>query len=155
MWPTAAKVACLVKDEGELSPGSPAPRDPREMDYLLRRVPEVALLPEFADLRFSIEAPLPGSARMHAERIVKLADSAYLERLRYALDLLVERAAGEHNGGLGFVAASLRHFVNSLPAEHHPLVVALYFLSVSGGDLGPESLDGLASQMDDYESGLG
>jgi hypothetical protein len=143
-----------VTDGSELAPGSPLPQNAREMDLLLRRVPEVALLPEFRSLRFSEPAHPPASPKGHAARVAKLADAAFLERLRESLVALEERASKENNGGLRFVASSLRHFVASLPAERHPLVVALYFLSLAGGDRAAESPEILAIQMDDYESGL-
>jgi hypothetical protein len=141
-------------DDGKLGPGSPLPRNAQEMDLLLRRVPEVALFPEFRHLRFSNTDSAPAGSKHHAARVAKLADAAYLERVREALSALERRAAEESNGGLTFVASSLRHFVTSLPAERHPLVVALYFSSLAGDRPEAESPEFLACQMDDYESGL-
>lgn len=143
-----------MTDGGELAPGSPLPRDSREMDLLLRRVPEVALLPEFRSLRFSGHAQASAKPKEHAARVAKLADAAFLERLRESLVALEKRASEENNGGLRFVASCLRHFVASVPAERHPLVVALYFLSLGGDDRAAEGPETLAIQMDDYESGL-
>lgn len=121
------------------------------MDRLLRRVPEVALLPELDDGRFDERALSSTEGLRDRVRIARLADRAYLGRLRDMLGRLVERATQEQNGGLHFVAASLMHFVDSLPPERHPLVVALYFRSLSGGVAEAEHPDVLAARMDDYE----
>jgi hypothetical protein len=123
------------------------------MDHLLRRVPEVALLPELAQLRFARTAVARGPEVDHRASIARLADPAFLERLGSALDEVRQRAESERNGGLLFLTSSLRHFVSTLPPESHPLVVALYFLSLSEG-AGEETPEFLALCMDDYE-GLG
>ena len=137
----------------DLSPGSRVPEDARDRDLLLRRVPEIAFLPEFADLRFvGLSRRREGQP---AKQIAELSDTAYLERLKTALAGLEARAAQESNGGLGFVAASLLHFVNRLPPERHPLVVALYFVSLAEGDPVRERPDEVALRMDEYEASLG
>lgn len=142
-----------MNDEGmDLSPGSRVPRDARDRDLLLRRVPEVAFLAEFTGLRFDRVAERTGGHP--AERIAELADAAYLERLKGALARLGTRADAEENGGLSFVAVSLQHFVTLLPPERHPLVVALYFLSLSAGDPLAARPEVVALRMDEYESSL-
>jgi hypothetical protein len=142
-----------MTDSGaDLSPGSRVPEDARARDLLLRRVPEVAFLSEFAGLRFEGLSKRDGQP---AKQIAHLADATYLERLKTALACLRKRADAEANGGLGFVAASLLHFVGRLPPERHPLVVALYFVSLAEGDPVQERPDKVAIRMDEYEEGLG
>jgi len=138
--------------DGDLLPGSRSPESPHERDLLLRRVPEVALVPELRELRFTPERLLPFTGVHPATRIAELADAAYLERLRSALATLEERANEERNGGLRFLSASLRHFVTALPPERHPLIVALYF--VSAFDAPEGALDEVARRMDEYENAL-
>ncbi len=138
----------------DLSPGSRLPLDARERDLLLRRVPEVAFLPELAEVRFGLEKVSRHRDGHPAAVIAELANAAYLERLQGALGLLIHRADQEANGGLRFVAESLLHFVMSLPAERHPLVVALYFLSLAQGDSAALHPEAVARRMDEYESSL-
>lgn len=137
--------------ELDLQPGSRHPQDSREMDLLLRRVPEVALLPELGSARFERQSLVPGPEADHRACISRLADRAYLARLDAALDEVSQRAEAERNRGLLFLTASLRHFVASLPPERHPLVVALYFLSLSA-NASEETPEVLALRMDDYEA---
>jgi hypothetical protein len=137
--------------ELDLCPGSRHPRDPQEMDFLLRRVPEFALLPELAKVRFARQSLASGLQADHRVRISRLADRAYLERLEAMLDEVRGRAEAERNGGLLFLTASLRHFVTTLPPERHPLVVALYFLSLVT-DASEETPEALALCMDEYEA---
>lgn len=135
-----------------LGPDSRQPRDSEEMDLLLRRVPEVALLPELAKLRFERGNVSRGPEMDHRATISRLADRTYLEGLDAALDEVRRRAERERNGGLLFLTASLRHFVSTLPPERHPLVVALYFLSTSRS-ADEETPEFLALCMDEYENG--
>ncbi|HEX4337435.1 MAG TPA: hypothetical protein VH062_16085 [Polyangiaceae bacterium] len=137
---------------GAIGPGSAAPATPEERDALLRRVPELTLVPELAGLRFPAERVLGGVGADHTARITELADPAWLARLRDALARLAVRANDERDGGLGFLAASLGHFVTALPPARHPLVVALYFASPFTSPA--EHLDAIARAMDDHESAL-
>lgn len=141
-----------------LAPGSRSPGDAAERDALLRRVPEVALLPEFTELRFGAAALSVERVPTHEARIARLADEPYRARLQDALACLVARAATEDNGGLDFVARSLLHFVRAIPPERHPLIVALYFASLgavaAGGDGQAPPADELARAMDEYEAAL-
>src|SRR5438876_4999129 len=113
----------------DLGPGSRAPRDTDERDLLLRRVPEIALLPEVIALRFPPERILGAAEANHAARITELATPEYLERLRAALAAASARAGTERNGGLAFLVTTLAYFLAAIPPERHPLVVALYFFS--------------------------
>lgn len=144
----------MKSDGGDLSPGSRLPRDGTEADLLLRRVPEVALLAEFATARFTAEQLSRVAVSGPRAGIAELADVAYLGRLRTALAALIRRADEEKNGGLRFISSSLLHFVTSLPPERHPLVVALYFRSLAGEDSSALRPEELAFQMDEYESSL-
>jgi hypothetical protein len=135
-----------------LSPGSPAPASAAERDRLLRRVPEVALVPELRALRFPADRVLGGPTANHVGRLAELADGAYLARLRSALAGVEKRADDERNGGLRFLATSLGHFVAALPPERHPLIVALYFASAF--DEPERHFDEVAELMDAYESAL-
>jgi hypothetical protein len=138
--------------ELDLSPGSRVPTDAEERDALLRRVPELVLAPELRNLRFPAERVLHVAGGDHAGRITELADAAFQGRLEAALALTGERARRDDNGGLGFLAAALEHFVGELPPERHPLVVALYFASAPDVALSPEPLELLAARMDDYDA---
>jgi hypothetical protein len=135
-----------------LSPGSPPPRDARERDLLLRRVPEVVLLPELVEVRFAQEVLSRIPSGDHVARIAALANEPYLERLCAVLERTIARAESEANGGLTFVLRSLLHFVTALPPERHPLVVALYFVSLAEGNPAEQQPAAVAREMDDYES---
>lgn len=107
-----------------LGPGSPAPRNPAEVEQLLRTVPQLAYVPELDAL---VPAPLR-SLPVCPQAVTEGADPAWLSRLADAL-LAIEQRAREHDdGGLRFLAVTLRHFLEEQqigPAEH-PLVVALF-----------------------------
>ena len=107
-----------------LGPGSPDPRNPAEVEALLRMVPVVAFLPELEAL---VPAPL-GPGPLTPEALAEGADAAWLARVTEALHALEARALGEANGGLRFLAVTLRHFldVERIPPAEHPLVVALF-----------------------------
>lgn len=117
-----------------LGPGSPAPRGPAEVEQLLRMVPRVAFAPE---LQAVLPAPLgPGPVTPRA--VEEGADPAWLARLVDALRALEQRAHEHGDGGLRFLAVTLRHFLAEQridPAEH-PLVVALFIRTAARrGDL--------------------
>jgi hypothetical protein len=128
------------------------PADEAEVDVLLRRVPDVAFAPEVEGCLFPASA-LAGADLYSAPALVaKLADASYLARLGDALDALRQRAQREKNGGLEFLATTLRHFVDRTPADRHPLVVALWCRSLArrrGQDDVPAAI---AAAMDAYES---
>ena len=135
-----------------LHAGSPMPADEAEVDALLRRVPEVAYAPEVAGCVFPPEK-LAGIDLLSAPALVaKLADAAYLARLGKGLDALRDRARAEKNGGLEFLATTLRHFADKTPPDQHPLIVALWCRSLArrlGRDDVPAAI---AVAMDVYES---
>jgi hypothetical protein len=117
-----------------LGPGSPEPRNPAEVEALLRMVPVVAFMTELEAL---VPAPLgaaPLTPAALTEALTEAADaadaalSAWLARVVEALGALQVRAEAEANGGLRFLAGTLRHFleVERIPAAEHPLVVALF-----------------------------
>jgi hypothetical protein len=138
-----------------LGPGSRAPRGPEERDLLLRRVPEVALLPELEALRFPPERILGSAEANHAARIAELATPEYRDRLRAALDAASARAEAERNGGLAFVVTTLAYFLPRLQPERHPLVVALYFFSKWPERPDAAHLETVAELMDEHEERLG
>ncbi|MEM9455816.1 MAG: hypothetical protein AAGF11_16670 [Myxococcota bacterium] len=108
---------------GRIGPGSPAPRDPTEVEALLRVVPRIAFFPEIDAV---LPAPL-GQAALSAQ-VVAASDPAWLDRLVEALVALEQRAHEHDDGGLRFLAVTLRCFLTEQridPAEH-PLVVALF-----------------------------
>lgn len=135
--------------------GSRVPADPGEMDLLLRRVPEVALLADLEGVRLPVLPRAGHGPRRHAARIVELCDETYLSRLEATLGRLALRAELEENGGLLFLAKSLLHFTRSLPPDRHPLIVALYFASPSEPEAEPPSPELLARLMDEYETERG
>jgi hypothetical protein len=144
----------LTPPELDLRPGSRVPRDPEERDLLLRRVPELAFLPELATLRFPPERILPAVEADHAARIAELATPEYLERLHEALLEASVRAAAERNGGVSFLVTTLAYFLTALPPERHPLIVALYFFSKWNDRPEGARLEAVAELMDEYEERL-
>jgi len=112
-----------------LGPGSPAPRDPTEVEALLRGIPRVAFFPEFDAV---LPAPL-GEATLGPEAITAAADEAWLGRVVEALVALEQRAATHDDGGLRFLAVTLRCFLTEqqLPPAEHPLVVSLFLRTVA------------------------
>lgn len=138
-----------------LHPGSPMPGDPDEVDDLLRRVPEVAFAPELAGCLFAAEVLAGGSVFSGPEQIARLADAAYVLRLRAGLDALRERAKREKNGGLEFLAHTLGHFLDRMSLDEHPLVVALWCRSWARRRGRDEVPAAIAVAMDAYESSRG
>lgn len=107
-----------------IGPGSSAPREPAEVEALLRGIPRVAFFPEFDGV---LPAPL-GEAALGPEAIAAGADEAWLARVVEALVALEQRAAGNDDGGLRFLAVTLRCFLTEqqIPPAEHPLVVSLF-----------------------------
>lgn len=106
-----------------MGPGSPAPRGPDDVEALLRMVPRIAFVPELDAL-----LPAPLGEAVLAPPVVSAADPAWLAGLVDALVALERRASANDDGGLRFLAVTLRCFLTEQridPAEH-PLVVALY-----------------------------
>lgn len=106
-----------------LGPGSPAPRNPEEIELLLRAVPHVAFAPELEPL-----LPAPLGPEPLAPGALAACDATWLARLTGALRAVEARALAHDDGGLRFLAVTLRHFLEAerlAPAEH-PLVVALF-----------------------------
>lgn len=130
-----------------MGPGSPAPRDPGEVDALLRVVPRIAFLPE---IDATLPAPL-GDATLSRE-VVAAADEAWLERVVEALWALERRASDDDDGALRFLAVTLRHFLTEQrigPGEH-PLVVALFLRTAARrGELTDHPND-VARALDDW-----
>ena len=140
--------------EVDFGPGSPAPSGPEERDLLLRRVPEMALLPEVVELRFPPDRVHAAVEANHAARIAELATPEYLESLRAALAAASVRAGAERNGGLSFLVTTLAYFLATIPPERHPLVVALYFFSKWAEAPSAAHLEKVAELMDEYEERL-
>jgi hypothetical protein len=137
-----------------LHPGSRMPRDGDEVDVLLRLVPEIAFEPELAECVLPAAA-LAGASPLDPAHLARLADDAYLARMRGGLARLIARAERETNGGLQFLASTLEHFADQLSPDDHPLVVALWCRSWArkrGRDDAPAAI---AVAMDDYESARG
>jgi hypothetical protein len=106
-----------------IGPGTPAPRNPEEVELLLRAVPYVVFFPELEAL---LPAPL-GAEPLSPQALVGV-DTAWLARVVEALRALETRALVHDDGGLRFLAVTLRHFLDEqriAPGEH-PLVVALF-----------------------------
>ena len=144
----------MTPSEPDIGPGSRAPRGPEERDLLLRRVPEMALLPEVVGLRFPPERVFAAVEANHAARIAELATPEYLESLRAALAAASVRAGTERNGGLSFLVTTLAYFLTVIPPERHPLVVALYFFSKWAETPSAAHLETVAELMDQYEERL-
>lgn len=135
-----------------LHAGSAMPADSVEVDMLLRRVPDVAFVPELEGSVFSSESLGAVSPFVARAQITKLATPDYLVGLRAGLDALLARARAEKNGGLEFLATTLGHFVDEMPPDQHPLLVALWCRAWArrrGRDEVPQAV---AVAMDEYES---
>lgn len=92
-----------------LGPGSPAPASPAEVEALLRMVPVVAFFPE---LEAVMPAPLgPGPLTPH--NVASSVHAAWLARVVDALRSLEARARAQSDGGLRFLAVTLRHFLRA------------------------------------------
>jgi hypothetical protein len=115
-----------------LHPGSEPPRDEEELEWLLGHVPDVAMAGELDRCLFAGER-LKEVAGLHAhEQVRRLADQAFVERLRAALTDLGARAERDENGGMRVVVAAFAHFLGKeLPIDEHPLVAAIYVRSLA------------------------
>jgi hypothetical protein len=135
-----------------LGPGSPEPRDPAEVDALLRMVPVVAFFPELEAL---VPAPL-GPGPLTPPALTEAADAAeggaWLARVGEALRALQARAEAQADGGLQFLAATLRHFleVERIPAAEHPLVVALFVRTDARRHARPDHPNEVARVLDGW-----
>jgi hypothetical protein len=138
-----------------LHPGSAMPGNSTEVDALLRLVPDVAFAPELEGCLFSANALAGTSVFAEPEQIARLTDTAYVARLRAGLDAVGERAKREDNGGLEFLARTLGHFLDRMPCDEHPLVVALWCRSWARRRGKGEVPAAIAVAMDDYESSRG
>jgi len=138
-----------------LHPGSAMPVDSNEVDALLRRVPDVAFAPELDGCLFASNALAGTSVFAEPEQIARLTDAAYVARLRAGLDVIGERAKREDNGGLEFLARTLGHFLDRMPCDEHPLVVALWCRSWARRRGRDEVPAAIAVAMDEYESSRG
>lgn len=138
-----------------LHAGSRMPDDSDEIDEMLRHVPDFAFVPELDGSVFSAKAIAAVSAFVAPAQIAKLADEAYLRDLRGKLEAAKARAQRERNGGLEFLAVTLAHFLDQMPPEQHPLIVAMWCRAWArrrGQDDVPPAI---AEAMDDYESSRG
>ncbi len=131
------------------------PADADEVDALLRLVPDVAFSPEMERCLFATEALAGMSPFAAPEQIARLADAAFLARLRGALERVGERARKEKNGGLEFLATTLAHFLDRMTPGEHPLVVALWCRSWARRRGRDEVPAAIAVAMDEYESSRG
>jgi hypothetical protein len=138
-----------------LHPGSPMPGDSDEVDLLLRRVPEVAFEPELEGCLFGGDALAGTTLFVEPDQLARLTDASYVARLRAALGVLGERAGRENDGGLEFLARTLGHFLDRMPCDEHPLVVALWCRSWARRRGRDEVPAAIAVAMDDYESARG
>jgi hypothetical protein len=138
-----------------LHAGSSMPGDSDEVDALLRRVPEVAFAPELEGCLFGADALAGSSVFAGPGHLARLSDAAYVVRLRAALDALGRRAKQEDNGGLEFLARTLGHFLDRMPGDEHPLVVALWCRSWARRRGRDEVPAAIAVAMDQYESSRG
>lgn len=131
-----------------LGPGSPEPRNPAEVEALLRMVPVVAFMTELDAL---VPAPL-GSAPLTPAALTEAADAAWLARVVEALGALQARAEVQTDGGLRFLAGTLRHFleVERIPAAEHPLVVALFARTDARRRGGPDHPNEVARVLDGW-----
>ena len=138
-----------------LHAGSRMPDDSDEIDEMLRHVPNVAFIPELEGSVFRAKVLAAVSAFVAPAQIARLADEAYLRDLRANLEKAHGRAQREKNGGLEFLTSTLAHFLDQMPPDRHPLVVAMWcraWAQQRGGDDTPPAI---AEAMDDYENAQG
>jgi hypothetical protein len=138
-----------------LHAGSRMPADADEVDELLRRVPDVAFAPELASCLFAASDVAPSTPLDAPVFVARLADEAYVARLRKGLEALRARAHREGNGGMEFLATTLGHFADRMPPDRHPLVVALWCRSVARRLGQPDVSPAVAVAMDVFESSRG
>lgn len=97
-------------------------------------VPRVAYFPELHAL---LPAPL-GPGPVSPQAVQAGADPRWLSRVVQALRALEQRALDHDDGGLRFLAVTLRHFLDEQRIEpaSHPLVAALFVRTAAQrGDL--------------------
>ncbi len=128
-----------------IGPGSPAPRNPQEVEALLRVVPRIAFFPELSAL---LPAPL-GERPLSPQAVADTADEAWLGRMVDALEALERRADEHDDGGLRFLAITLRHFLaeQQIAPQEHPLVVSLFLRTVARRDDQPDHPNDVARAL--------
>jgi hypothetical protein len=111
-----------------LQPGSSAPASPEDVDRLLRQVPRLLYLPALEHCLFPGETLEGEPCR---DELLRGFGDAHARLLADALRSIEADAAAAKNGGLEFLARTLRHFlsVQKLAPAEHPLVVGLYLRS--------------------------
>ena len=129
-----------------LGPGSPAPGTPGEGEALLRMVPVVAFSPELEPLLPATLGPGPLTHQAPTDG----ADAAWLARVAEALRTLEARANAEADGGLCFLAVTLRHFLERIAPHEHPLLVALFARTDAGRGARPEHPNEVARVLDGW-----
>jgi hypothetical protein len=138
-----------------LHAGSRMPADADEVDELLRYVPEVSFLPELEASIFSLQEITSVAPFLAAAQIARLASATYLQSLRAALAALKDRATREKNGGLEFLAITLSHFLDEVPPDRHPLIVAMWCRGWARRRGDADSPIAISEAMDDYEQAQG
>lgn len=138
-----------MRDELGLHPGSRPPDGPEEVEALLRRVPELAFVPE---LEPCVPHTPPGVAWPPSPAdLVAGADAEFLARVLTGLSALAERAERERNGGLAALIRILTYFLHgdaALPAGEHPLLVALLLRGAARAQGRPDAAAEIARAMD-------
>ncbi len=129
-----------------LGPGSSSPSEPSQVEALLQCVPEIAYAPELSAL---LPAPL-GTSPLSANSVALAVDDDWRTRLVGALNTLQARAELQSDGGLRFLAITLRHFVTEeqIPMAEHPLVVALFARTAAQRDHTPDRPPDIARVLD-------
>jgi len=138
-----------------LHPGSRMPADSDEVDALLRRVPDVAFAPELEGCLFPADALAGTYLFSSPDQIGRLATPQYVAGVREALGKVTARAGLEENAGLEFLAKTLDHFLDGMPPDEHPLIVALWCRSWARRRGRDEVPAAVAAAMDEYESARG
>ncbi len=112
-------------DRVELQPGSPEPSNPADVERVLAGVPELVFLPAFEPC---IPARPPEPTPDDHAQLDTLADDTYRQRVSKTLLQVEREAQARDNGGLEFLARTMRHFLDQrpVPASQHPLLVGLY-----------------------------
>lgn len=146
----------MSAEPGELGlhPGSRPPQAPEEVERLLKAVPGVAFQEEFAGCLIAADqlgdTPSP-------EEMDRVCDDAWKQKLLASIDALDARAEGQSNGGLKFLAHTLKHFltVQKIALPEHPLAVGLYLRSHIRKAGGQDDFKIVLRKMDEWGGSAG
>ena len=121
---------------------------------MLKAVPGVAFQEEFTGCLVPADQLADTPSPEEMERV---CDAAWREQLIDGLDALDARAESQSNGGLKFLAHTLKHFltVQKIALPEHPLAVGLYLRSHIRKAGGQDDFKIVLRMMDEWGGGSG